>query len=59
MFVLFRLGGVLLQTLPVAFVASARRAQPPPALGRATLVFVIAYPICFVLAWVVMLSGAP
>ena len=54
------LGGLVVSVLPaVAFVAGARRAQPPPALGRATLVFVIAYPICFMLAWVVMLYGAP
>jgi hypothetical protein len=54
----FIVGGLVVFVLPAAaYVAGARRPQSTPALGRATLIFVIAYPICVLLAMVAVSSG--
>jgi hypothetical protein len=56
----FIVGGLVVFVLPAAaYVAGARRPQSTPALGRATLIFVIVYPICVLLAMVAISSGVP
>ncbi|HMG71483.1 MAG TPA: hypothetical protein VK544_10245 [Gemmatimonadaceae bacterium] len=53
-------GGLVVFVLPAAaYVAAARRPQSTPAFGRATLIFVLAYPICVILAMLAISSGFP